>query len=57
LRHAARGECVEQAAALMRALSGDTPLEPALRELLAVGHHSGGDLARGIAVVTVTRAR
>ncbi|MFG2887734.1 hypothetical protein ACGFYV_36615 [Streptomyces sp. NPDC048297] len=38
----------------MRALNGDAPLEPALRELLAVGHHSGGDLARGVAAVAVT---
>ncbi|MGW1005489.1 DUF2877 domain-containing protein [Streptomyces sp. NPDC002520] len=57
LCHAARGECVGQAAALVRALNGDAPLEPALRELLAVGHHSGGDLARGVAAVAVTRTR
>ncbi|MFB6851872.1 DUF2877 domain-containing protein [Streptomyces sp. NPDC056341] len=51
LRHAVRGECVPQAHAFLRALSGDGALEPALRELLAVGHHSGGDLARGVLAV------
>lgn len=60
LRHAVRGECVPQAHAFLRALSGEGPpqeLEPALRELLAVGHHSGGDLARGVLAVGVSRAR
>ncbi|MFE6963188.1 DUF2877 domain-containing protein [Streptomyces sp. NPDC057696] len=56
LRHAVRGECVPQAHAFLRALSGDVPLEPALRELLAVGHHSGGDLARGVLAVALGRA-
>jgi hypothetical protein len=56
LRHAVRGECVPQALAFLRALSGDGVLEPALRELLAVGHHSGGDLARGVLAVGLSRA-
>ncbi|MGW6402971.1 DUF2877 domain-containing protein [Streptomyces sp. NPDC055134] len=59
LRHAARGECVPQAHAFLRALSGEGPpleLEPAVRELLAVGHHSGGDLARGVLAVALNRA-
>lgn len=56
LRHAVRGECVPQAHAFLRALSGDGALEPALRELLAVGHHSGGDLARGVLAVGLGRA-
>ncbi|MER7202148.1 MULTISPECIES: DUF2877 domain-containing protein [unclassified Streptomyces] len=57
LRHAVRGECVPQAHAFLRALSGAVPLEPALRELLAVGHHSGGDLARGVLAVALSTAR
>ncbi|MFG2518099.1 DUF2877 domain-containing protein [Streptomyces sp. NPDC048527] len=57
LRHAVRGECVPQAHAFLRALSGDgLALEPAVRELLAVGHHSGGDLARGVLAVGLSRA-
>ncbi|MFG2660851.1 DUF2877 domain-containing protein [Streptomyces sp. NPDC048425] len=56
LRHAVRGECVPQAHAFLRALSGDCDLEPALRELLDVGHHSGGDLARGVLAVGLSRA-
>ncbi|MFF1260225.1 DUF2877 domain-containing protein [Streptomyces sp. NPDC058321] len=56
LRHAARGECVPQAHSFLRAVSGDGALEPALRALLAVGHHSGGDLARGVLAVGLSRA-
>ncbi|WP_326777174.1 DUF2877 domain-containing protein [Streptomyces sp. NBC_01445] len=56
LRHAVRGECVPQAHAFLRSLRGDGALEPALRELLAVGHHSGGDLARGVLAVGLSRA-
>ncbi|GAA1370175.1 oxamate carbamoyltransferase subunit AllH family protein [Streptomyces beijiangensis] len=48
--HAARGECVPQAAALLRALAAGHDAAPALRGLLAVGHHSGSDLARGLAL-------
>ncbi|MEV0094960.1 DUF2877 domain-containing protein [Streptomyces sp. NPDC050738] len=48
--HAVRGECVPQAAALLRALAAGHGAAPALRGLLAVGHHSGSDLARGIAL-------
>ncbi|MBO1331570.1 DUF2877 domain-containing protein [Streptomyces sp. VRA16 Mangrove soil] len=46
VRHAARGECVAPAHAL---LTGTTDPRTALRALLTVGHHSGGDLARGVA--------
>ncbi|MEV0321095.1 DUF2877 domain-containing protein [Streptomyces sp. NPDC050658] len=47
LRHAVRGECVPQAADVIRGLAAEWPLD--LAPLLAVGHHSGADLARGIA--------
>ncbi|MGW5860653.1 DUF2877 domain-containing protein [Streptomyces sp. NPDC055239] len=47
LRHAVRGECVPQVADVIRGLGRDEPLD--LAPLLAVGHHSGADLARGIA--------
>ncbi|EGJ73843.1 hypothetical protein STTU_1054 [Streptomyces sp. Tu6071] len=46
LRHAVRGECVPQAASLLRGLAAPYPLDP--DPLLAVGHHSGTDLARGL---------
>lgn len=46
LRHAARGECVPQAAAVLRGLGASAPLDATA--LFAVGHHSGTDLARGI---------
>ncbi|WP_329126690.1 oxamate carbamoyltransferase subunit AllH family protein [Streptomyces sp. NBC_01465] len=59
--HAARGECVPQAAALLRAAAAGHDAAPALRGLLAVGHHSGSDLARGLVLglefLTVRRAR
>ncbi|MYW64970.1 DUF2877 domain-containing protein [Streptomyces sp. SID8379] len=45
LRHAVRGECVAPAHALLTGRD----LPAALRGLLTVGHHSGGDLARGVA--------
>ncbi|MFF2503399.1 DUF2877 domain-containing protein [Streptomyces sp. NPDC058067] len=57
LRHAVRGECVAQAREFLRTLGGDGPVEPALGDLLAVGHHSGGDLARGVLAVGPGRAR
>lgn len=50
LWHAARGEVAEPARHVLRALGGQTPLEPALAALLRVGHSSGRDLAAGLAV-------
>jgi uncharacterized protein DUF2877 len=49
LGHAAAGRCIPQVAALVTALGRPGPdLERPLRDLLAVGHHSGCDLARGV---------
>lgn len=48
LVHAARGEAIPELAELLRTLESASPLTPALAALLAVGHHSGSDLARGI---------
>lgn len=51
LKHAVAGRCIPQLAALLAALDHRPGrLEQALRGLLAVGHHSGGDLARGVAL-------
>ncbi|GAA1917138.1 hypothetical protein GCM10009837_47780 [Streptomyces durmitorensis] len=47
LRHAVRGECVPQVAQVIRGLGRGEALD--LAPLLAVGHHSGADLLRGIA--------
>ncbi|WP_167828900.1 DUF2877 domain-containing protein [Streptomyces sp. MZ04] len=47
LRHAVRGECIPQVADAIRGLAAREPLP--LAPLLAVGHHSGADLVRGIA--------
>jgi hypothetical protein len=52
LWHAARAEPARPADHLLRALAGRTPLAPAARALLAVGHSSGRDLAVGIALGT-----
>lgn len=49
LAHATRGECLPQVFAALEALATGRPLLPALTPLLAVGHHSGADLARGVA--------
>ena len=48
LRHAANGEAIPQIGALLDALGGRRPLDPALAELVAVGHTSGAALARGV---------
>ncbi len=48
LFHAARGECIDEAAVLAAALSGRGAPEPALAGLLAVGHTSGAALAWGL---------
>lgn len=49
LRHAARGEVIPELAALLEALEQEADLGRPLSTLLAVGHHSGSDLARGVA--------
>lgn len=54
LAHAARGECLPQVFAALEALATGRPLLPALTPLLAVGHHSGADLARGVATALAT---
>lgn len=50
LRYAAEGVCIPQLADLITALGSRRPLRAPLASLLAVGHHSGGDLARGVAL-------
>ncbi|MPZ95122.1 MAG: DUF2877 domain-containing protein [Propionibacteriales bacterium] len=57
LRHAARGECIAELAALLAALDEGAPLDGPLAALLAVGHHSGSDLARGVAIVLAAANR
>ncbi len=55
LRHAAAGRCIPQLADVVTAL-GSPGRAPQLGALLAVGHHSGGDLARGVALaLTATK--
>jgi hypothetical protein len=48
LRHAARGECVAQVAAVVAALAGRPAPGDAIDQLLAVGHTSGTALAAGL---------
>jgi hypothetical protein len=55
LWHAARGECIDEVAAVAAALCGQRPAGPALRDLLAVGHTSGFALALGL-VTAAARA-
>lgn len=50
LHCAARGEACPEVLAVLRALAGRQPLEPALRRLCELGHSSGADLAQGIAI-------
>ncbi len=50
LRYAAQGLCIPQLADLIDALGSHLSLRAPLASLLAVGHHSGGDLARGVAL-------
>lgn len=50
LGHAARGELAEPAAKLCAALGGRGCIDAAVSGLLAVGHTSGHDLARGLLV-------
>jgi Protein of unknown function (DUF2877) len=48
LWHAVRGECIQEVAAFAAALTGRGEPGPAVERLLAVGHTSGGALARGV---------
>jgi Protein of unknown function (DUF2877) len=48
LRHAARGECVAQVAAVVAVLVGRPAPSDAVDQLLAVGHTSGAALAVGL---------
>jgi len=48
LRHAARGDAAEPVVGVVAALAGQRPLDPALDTLLALGHTSGADTARGL---------
>lgn len=47
LSHAARGEVIPEVDTLLTALETGAELRGPLSELVAVGHHSGSDLARG----------
>jgi hypothetical protein len=48
LWHAGRGECIDEVAAVVAALTDHQHAEPALGRLLAVGHTSGAALAVGL---------
>ncbi|MEU6740415.1 DUF2877 domain-containing protein [Streptosporangium sandarakinum] len=48
LHCAARGQACAEVLAVLRALTGGWPLEPALERLLRLGHTSGADLAWGL---------
>jgi hypothetical protein len=48
LRHALRGQCIPEAAALARALTGTGAIGPSLGRLRQVGHTSGAALALGL---------
>jgi Protein of unknown function (DUF2877) len=50
MRHAAQGEVIPELSALLHALGTGDDLRGSLSRLLAVGHHSGSDLARGVAL-------
>jgi Protein of unknown function (DUF2877) len=56
LRHAARGECIGEAAALAAALAGGGPVESAVSRLLGVGHSSGAALALGLVLAAQSAA-
>lgn len=56
LQHAAHGEAPSEVSDVLDALSGhDDPLEEAIHRLLAVGHSSGYQLARGVWAATHTQ--
>lgn len=48
LRHAADGECIDEVAALTRALTGQGDAATAVWRLAGIGHSSGAALARGL---------
>ncbi|NUW31031.1 DUF2877 domain-containing protein [Nonomuraea sp. SMC257] len=50
LHCAALGQASPEVAAVLRALAGRGPVEPALRRLHGLGHTSGSDLAQGIGI-------
>lgn len=50
LWHAARGEVAVPARRVLRAVTGASPLQPAVGALLRVGHSSGRDLAEGMVI-------
>ncbi|GAT66050.1 carboxylase [Planomonospora sphaerica] len=50
LHCAARGESSGEVLAVLRALAGHRPLQPALGRLLGLGHTSGADLAWGLRI-------
>lgn len=56
LRHAMRGECIPELAALINSVAGMGKLPRATDDLLHVGHTSGAALATGIAVAAVAAA-
>ena len=56
LWHAARGECVDEVAAVAAALSGRLDVDAALRRLLDVGHTSGAALAAGLVLAAEAAA-
>jgi len=57
LWHAARGECVDELAALAGALTGRGAARSATRRLLAVGHTSGAALAAGLVLAAEATLR
>jgi Protein of unknown function (DUF2877) len=57
LRHAARGECIGEVAALAAALTGAGPVESAASRLLGVGHTSGTALALGLVLAAESAVR
>ncbi|WP_344841731.1 DUF2877 domain-containing protein [Nonomuraea dietziae] len=50
LHCAARGEASPEVSAVLRGITGQQALEPALRRLLQLGHTSGADLAQGVRI-------
>jgi hypothetical protein len=56
LRHAAQGRCIPPLATTITALGGTAPPAAPLASLLAVGHHSGSDLAHGVALALTAAA-
>ncbi len=50
LKHAGRGQCIPELAALLRALDGRGSLDRAVRDLHAVGSTSGDALTAGVRV-------